>query len=172
MFKKQNSKDQHAIWLSLGKDVWQLIFTMLVSRGDHKYDQTKWYDRYHGMYNESIGDYDYVQVQLLRSVCRTFSVWISPDFCLGIIYLNPVANTSLVIERWKDYFSQLDPCGGGPTYDEPNPFFGRKHIYLRTKWKWNFNPENREPRIAADDQILDIWRPEWEDDENYEEVNF
>ncbi len=86
-------------WLSLGKDVWQLIFTMLVSNG--RYDQNEYYDDYLGNYSESIGDYDYVQVQLLRSVCRTFSVWISPGFCMSIIYLNPVANTSRVIGCWN-----------------------------------------------------------------------
>ena len=147
-------------WLTLGKDVWRIIFTTLVSY--HDYKQNLVHDETIGRYCQRIGDYDYVQMQSLRSVCRSFSAWITPAFCLGIIYMNPFADTSRVIERWKDYFAQLNPRGGGPTYDEPNPFFGRRKIYLRTKWKWAYNPKNREPQIASDDQVSDVWRSGWE----------
>lgn len=146
-------------WLALGKDVWRIVFTMLIAN-PCKYSVNDGYDIYHGHYTEIIGAYEHDKAQLLRSVCLAFATWISPVYCLGIIYLNPTANTSQFITRWKDYFSQMARDSDGPTYEERNPFFARRRHYLSTKWKWRYNQDNFEPQIAADDEIKDIWRRE------------
>ena len=143
-------------WLKLGKDIWLIIFEMCI-----RDDINESYAFYTGATNS------------IRLSCKTFAIWITPHFLLTMIYSNPLANLESYItirvecDGWFCDCGSLSPyrqlCTGFIDKQIPNPYKDKKHIYLRMKWCWNRNNNQKNEEgifsIRKRDRIREVWRP-------------
>ena len=113
--RSQRKRKARRTALMIGKDMWMIIFTELLEHQDRDI--------------HNIGCFK-MNVSELRSVCRSFSTWISPLYCLGLIYKNPLADSSLIIVHEALNSQERFYC-------VRNSYYRCQELFLSKKWRWS-----------------------------------